>query len=92
MKVPCINAMRSSSYLSYIITGHLFSFNRKMHIALYFDAKPIRLFRAITANANLIRIRHIPDASCRQLSQTTEILILDIERFSSSLLHAIELF
>ena len=90
MKVPCINAMRSSSYLSYIITGHLFSFNRKMHIALYFDTKPIRLFRAITANANLIRIRHIPDASCRQLSQTTEILILDIERFFSSLLHASE--
>ena len=29
IKDPCVNSMRNGSYTSRVITGHLFSFNKK---------------------------------------------------------------
>ena len=80
MKDRCINSMRNGSYTSCVITGHLFNFNRKMRIVLYFDREPARLFRAMTANASLIPLRH-PENDYKSYLETGTFFFKIITRF-----------
>ena len=61
--------MRNGSYKTCVITGHLFNFNKKMRIVVYFDREPVRIFKAMTANASLIPLQH-PRNDCKSYLET----------------------
>ena len=73
--------MRNGSYTSCVITGHLFSFNKKMRIVVYFDREPVRIFK---------QLQQTPVSHPYGIQETTAGLTLKLGRFSSNLLYAVE--